>query len=112
MYYDAESVEYELEHAAHRSRKLTSRLILHALKILLLLAVLFVTIGGSFLYGTVKGIIDQSPEAESLTISPLGIASNLYDRSGKHVETLIRSGSNRDPVAYSALPQDLIDAFV
>ena len=111
-YYDAESVEYELEHAAHRSRKMTSRLILHALKLLVLLAVLAAAIGGSFLYGTVKGIVDQAPEAESLTISPLGIASTLYDRNGQSVETLIKSGSNRDPVAYSAVPQDLIDAFV
>ena len=112
MNYDAENVAYELEHAAHRSRKMTSRLILHALKLLVLLAVLAAAIGGSFLYGTIKGIVDQSPEAESLTISPLGIASTLYDTDGKAVETLITSGSNRDPVAFSALPQDLIDAFV
>lgn len=112
MNFNAESVEYELEHAAHRSRKMTSRLILHALKLMVLLAVLAAAIGGSFIYGTVKGIVDQSPEAESLTISPLGIASTLYDRNGQAVETLIKSGSNRDPVAYSAVPQDLIDAFV
>ena len=112
MNFNAESVEYELAHAAHRSRKMTSRLILHALKLMVLLIVLAAAIGGSFIYGTVKGIIDQSPEAESLTISPLGIASTLYDRDGQAVETLIKSGSNRDPVAYSAVPQDLIDAFI
>ncbi|MBQ6293217.1 MAG: penicillin-binding protein [Lachnospiraceae bacterium] len=112
MTFDAETVEYELEHAAHRSRKMTSRLILHALKLIVLLAVLAAAIGGSFLYGTIKGIVDQAPEAESLTISPLGIASTLYDRDGNAVETLIKSGSNRDPVAYSAVPENLIKAFV
>ena len=40
------------------------------------------------------------------------MASTLYDRDGHAVESLIKSGSNRDPVAYSAVPQDLIDAFV
>ena len=40
MNFNAESVEYELEHAAHRSRKMTSRLILHALKLMVLLIVL------------------------------------------------------------------------
>ena len=112
MTFDAETVEYELEHAAHRSRKMTSRLILHALKLIVLLTVLAAAIGGSFLYGTVKGIVDQAPEAEALTISPLGIASTLYDRDGKSVETLIKSGSNRDPVAYSAVPENLVNAFV
>ena len=62
MNYNAESVEYELEHAAHRSRKMTSRLILHALKLMVLLAVLAAAIGGSFIYGTIKGIVDTAPE--------------------------------------------------
>ena len=50
MKYDAESVAYELEHAAHRGGKMTSRLILHVLKIMVLLIVLVFAIGGSFLY--------------------------------------------------------------
>ncbi len=112
MKYDAESVEYELEHAAHQSSKMTSRLILHVLKITILLLVLAASAGGSFIYGTIKGIVDTSPEAESLTIAPLGIASTLYDRDGDSVETLIQSGSNRDPVPLSRIPKDLINAFV
>ena len=39
MNYGAEQVAYELEHSGHRSGKMGSRLILHALKILFLLAV-------------------------------------------------------------------------
>ncbi len=112
MNYGAEQVAYELEHSGHRSGKMGSRLILHALKILFLLAVSAAAIFGSFLYGTVQGIVDQSPEAESLTIAPLGIASVIYDKAGKPVETLIQSGSNRDPVALSAIPQNLINAVV
>lgn len=112
MKYDAESVAYELEHAAHRGGKMTSRLILHVLKIMVLLIVLVFAIGGSFLYGTVKGIVDTAPEAESLTVTPLGIASVLYDKEGNSVEMLIKSGSNRDPVPLSRIPQDLIDGFV
>ena len=36
----------------------------------------------------------------------------LYDSDGNEIETLVMAGSNRKPVDYSELPEDLINAFV
>ncbi len=112
MNYSRENVRARLENSRGTGKKAANRLLLHALKILFLALVLVLVIGSGFILGIIRGIIDRSPEAETLTVTPLGIASNIYDSDGHLTETLIQSGSNRDPVAYSAIPQDLINAFV
>ena len=112
MNYSRESVSSRLKNTKGTGKKFTSRIVLHALKILFLALVLAVVIAGGFTLGTVKGIIDMSPEPETLNVTPLGIASSIYDAEGNLTETLIQSGSNRDPVAYSQFPDNLINAFV
>ena len=112
MNYGKEQIHYRLRTAKETGRKFTSRVALHVLKILFLSLVLALVIAGGFAVGTVKGIIDTSPEPETLNVTPLGIASSIYDADGNLTETLIQSGSNRDPVAYSQFPDDLINAFV
>ncbi len=112
MKYSRSHVEEALSPGANTSKRLTSRLILHILKLTLLAVVLLGAWLAAFAYGTVRGIVDTAPEAESLTVTPLGIASNIYDAGGRLKETLITSGSNRDPVAISSVPNDLINAFV
>lgn len=80
---------------------------------LLLLAVLFVgVIGISMGIGVYQGIIDNAPDIEDIDVSPDGFATNIYDRDGNLIQTLVQAGSNRELVSYSELPQDLIDAFV
>lgn len=112
MNYGKESIRRRLRNTRENGRKFSSRILLHVLKISFLVLVLAAVLAGSFALGTIKGIIDTSPEPETLNVTPLGIASNIYDASGQLKETLIQSGSNRDPVAYSEFPQDLINAFV
>ena len=112
MNFGKEEVRRVLQSRNHAGKKFSNRLVLHALKICFLLMVLALTVGGSFAMGTIRGIIDTSPEPEALTVTPLGIASGLYDAGGNLMESLIQSGSNRDPVAYGEIPRDLINAFV
>ena len=112
MLYDKETVYRRLQNTKNTGVKFTSRVILHVLKIMFLSLVLALVIAGGFALGTVKGIIDTSPEPDTLNVTPLGIASSIYDTQGNLMETLIQSGSNRDPVAYSQFPADLINAFV
>lgn len=112
MNYGKEQVRKRLRNTRENGRKLTSRMILHILKITFLTAVLALVLAGGFALGTIRGIIDTSPEPEKLNVTPLGIASNIYDSEGNLKETLIQSGSNRDPVAYSQFPQNLINAFI
>ncbi|MCI9147811.1 MAG: penicillin-binding protein [Hungatella sp.] len=62
--------------------------------------------------GMIKGIIDDAPEINIESIVPQGFATTIYDSAGNQTDTLVMAGSNRDPVTYEELPQDLIDAFV
>ena len=112
MNFGKDEVRRILQSRNQAKKKFSNRLVLHVLKICFLLMVLFLVVSGSFAMGTIRGIIDTSPEPEALTVTPLGIASGIYDADGKLMESLIQSGSNRDPVAYSEIPQDLINAFV
>ena len=112
MHYGKDAVRERLQDKKNNPKKLSNRLLLHVLKISFLLVVLGCVIAGGFALGTIRGIIDTSPEPEALSVTPLGIASGIYDADGNLTETLIQSGSNRDPVALNEIPQNLIDAFV
>lgn len=112
MNYGKEEVRRLLQGRGQAHKKFTNRLLLHMLKILFLLLVLALAVTGSFAMGTIRGIIDTSPQPEALTVTPLGIASGIYDAQGNLAESLVQSGSNRDPVAFSEIPLHLINAFV
>ncbi len=80
---------------------------------LILLSILFVgAIGISTGIGVYQSIIDNAPDIDDIDVSPDGFATNIYDRDGNLIQTLVEAGSNRELVSYSELPQDLIDAFV
>ena len=112
MYYGKEEVRRQLQSRSSAGKRMTNRVFLHLFKIAFLALVLAACVAGSFAMGTIRGIIDTSPEPESLTVTPRGIVSGIYDASGKLTESLVKSGANRDPVAYSEVPKDLINAFV
>ncbi|MBP5153932.1 MAG: transglycosylase domain-containing protein, partial [Lachnospiraceae bacterium] len=112
MDYGRERVRKQYNSRNTATGKFASRVVMDGLKILFLLMVLAAVVGGAFLVGTVRGIIKTAPPADTLTVTPLGIASVIYDANGLEKETLVASGSNRDPVSYDRIPQDLIDAFV
>ena len=112
MNYGKEEVRRQLQSRNSAAKKMTNRVFMHLLKIAFLVIVLGTCVAGSFAMGTIRGIIDTSPEPESLTVTPLGIVSGIYDSAGNLTESLVKSGANRDPVAYSEIPRDLINAFV
>ena len=62
--------------------------------------------------GMVKGILDNSPEITPVDVEPSGYLTIVYDSAGEQIQTLVKASSNRKPVTYDQLPQDLIDAFV
>ena len=62
--------------------------------------------------GMFRGILNSAPDLNTLDMSPDASATILYDSDGNEIETLVMAGSNRQPVEYSDLPQNLINAFV
>ena len=86
MNYGKDSVRNLLQSGRSTPQKISNRMLLHVLKILFLGLVLALTVAVGFAVGTVRGIIDTSPEPEALAVTPLGIASGIYDSNGNLME--------------------------
>ena len=112
MNYGKNALEKKLKNTSSKTRKYTSMIFFGFFKTMLLLAVVCAAAGISAGIGMMKGIIDSAPEINIETIVPQGFATTVYDSAGNLTDTLVTAGSNRDPVTYEELPQDLIDAFV
>ncbi|MGN0299040.1 MAG: transglycosylase domain-containing protein [Lachnospiraceae bacterium] len=92
--------------------RLFHRIILILFKMFLLSFVIVIVLGVSFLFGCIKGILNNTPEVSNVLISPSGYYSTLLDKNGDVMQTLVMEGSNRQEVSYEELPQNLINAFI
>ena len=112
MNYGKKATEKKLKDSASNTHRYASKIFLGFFKTLLILTIMIIMVGASIGVGMIKGIIDSAPEINIESIVPQGFATTVYDSAGNLTDTLVTAGSNRDPVTYEELPQDLIDAFV
>lgn len=112
MNYGKDEVSRKLRQTNSRTEKITAKMVLLFLKIILVFFALCVILTASLGYGVLKGIIDAAPEIDVASIEPSGFATMVYDSEGNLTETLVKSGANRMEATYEELPQCLIDAFV
>lgn len=112
MNYGKHATEKKIKAATSNGKKYKNKFFLGLFKTFFLFIFAFCIIGASVGFGMVKGIIDSAPEINIESIVPQGYATTVYDSAGNLTDTLVTAGSNRDPVTYEELPQDLIDAFV
>lgn len=112
MNYGKNEVARKLQKSSSKAQKVTSKLVLWLVKLVLILFTVGIILSVSLGYGIFKGIIDAAPEIDVASIEPSGYATMVYDSKGNLTETLVKSGSNRLEATYEELPQCLIDAFV
>ena len=62
--------------------------------------------------GVFKGIIDTSPDISNIDVSPTGFSTFIYDSEGHQTAKLVATDSNRIPVTFDQIPEDLAHAFV
>ena len=78
-----------------------------------LFAVLFLlVIGGAAAAGVISGWISSAPDVDSISISPSGYATYIYDADGRQMQKLTTSDSNRTAVSLSQVPVSLQHAVV
>lgn len=94
------------------SKKVKTKAGVSLLTISLIAILLLGGVGASAGLGAYQSIIDRAPDIEDIDVSPDGFATNIYDREGNLIQTLVEAGSNRELRTYVDFPQDLIDAFV
>lgn len=112
MNFGRENVQKELNNLSSKKEKHGVKAAMLFLKLLLIAFVFVLVMGGALIFGTVKGVIDQSPKLTSEDVAPSGLASVVYDSDGNIIQTLMGSGANRTLVEFSDVPRDLINAFV
>lgn len=94
------------------SRKITTKSLVWLLKAFLLLLVFSTVTIGFAGVGMIKGIIDNAPPIDDISITPSGFYTIVYDSDGKKITKLLKSGSNRESVTIDQVPEHLQNAFI
>ncbi|MDO5146552.1 MAG: transglycosylase domain-containing protein [Eubacteriales bacterium] len=110
MSYDKTSIQEKRRQLHSKKGRVHSSFSLMLLKMfLLLLLVCIIGIVG-FLYGSVEGILANTPTNYSL--KPQYSATIIYDDAGEESQILSDYSSNRIPVKYDNIPAHLRNAFI
>lgn len=112
MNYNKRGTAERLKDTTSISKKIKTKAGVSLLTIFLIGILLFGALGISMGLGIYQSIIDSAPDIEDIDVSPNGFATNIYDRDGNLIQTLVQAGSNRELRSYADFPEDLIDAFV
>ncbi|MCD8077189.1 MAG: penicillin-binding protein, partial [Lachnospiraceae bacterium] len=112
MNFGKDGVNKQLHAIQSDRKKLRSKSVLTVVKVVLFVVLFVAVVGTAAAYGIVRGIIAEAPDIGTLDVTPQGISTEVYDSDGNLIETLVTSGSNRDPVTYDEVPEDLVNAFV
>lgn len=113
MNYSKKNVRRKKKSARSNSKRWGKKMAVNFFKVFLLFALAVGILGVSLGLGLFKGILDSAPEMIDLDdITPKGISSFVYDNQGNQIAKLTAAGSNRIPVTYDQVPEDLANAFV
>lgn len=94
------------------SRKLTSKLGVTVFRIFLL-SIVFLLIIGSFAgFGVLKGLADSAPDIDQIDVVPSGYTTNIYDRDGKLIQSLVGAEANRVYVNIDKIPDVLKECVI
>ena len=74
--------------------------------------IVVIALGGAEVYKFVMNLINDTPDAATIDISPTGYLSIVLDKDGNEIETLVASGANRVYVTLDEIPDTLEHAFV
>ena len=92
--------------------KLYKKLTLWMLRAVIALIIAVALIGMAGGIGVFKGIIDTSPDIGNIDVSPTGFSTFIYDTEGNQTAKLVGSDSNRIPITFDQMPDNLVHAFV
>ena len=88
------------------------KLSLFGLYILIAMIIGVVIIGASAGIGVFNGIRDTAPDISNISVTPKGFSTFVYDTDGNQIAKLVSTDSNRIPVTWDMIPENLAHAFV
>lgn len=102
----------DLEHNNNKKRVKRRKKKLHILRKLFIFIFTICVLCGFLGLGMIKGILDSTPPISSFHFGPTNFATNIYDRNGDLIDTLVKAGANRESVKFKDIPTQIINAFV
>lgn len=112
MNFSRESVTHRKKELTSLSRRFGSTLKAASIKFVIFAIIFIGVVGCSLVMGMVSGILANTPDIETINVSPTKFATKIYDNQGNEIETLIAEGSNRVYVTLDQIPEDLQHAFI
>ena len=113
MNYDKNSTKRRMKRVDSKGTKVKNKVVLTALKVLLVFIVAIGIIGVSAVFGIGKGIIDSAPDISYMDVVPTGYSTTVYADDGiTEIDTLVGSGANREYVTLDQIPKHMQQAFV
>lgn len=112
MNYGKKGVRKKQKALSSTSTKWGKKFFLTLIKIVLVLFLALGVIGTCAGIGVFKGILSCAPSISTVNVTPTGFSTFAYDSQGNQIAKLVAEDSNRIPITWDKVPQDLADAFV
>ncbi len=107
------SVKRKQSQLVSKGQRNERRVFISAFKLLLALFVLLVVVMAGAGFGMIKGMLDNAPDINSISIKPKGFKTSIFNEDGTElIDTLSTTNSNRVYVYYQEIPKLMVDAFV
>ncbi|WOO38443.1 PBP1A family penicillin-binding protein [Anaerocolumna sp. AGMB13020] len=94
------------------SRKVATKASVTVFRLFMVGLVSLIIIGSYLGFGVLKGLADSAPNIDQIEVKPSGFTTNIYDKDGNLIDTLIGAESNRVYVEISQIPKVLQDCVI
>lgn len=112
MNYGGNGIKQKKKLLNSATTKLGTKLGIFFIKLALVGAIAVVVAGSCLAFGSFQGIIESAPDIASISVSPEGFATRIYDSDDNEIQALSTSGSNRTYVTIDQIPKELQHAFI
>ena len=112
MNYSRYSLQRSMRELNSRSEKRVRKVSLLLLQLFIIIFFAAIIIAVCAGIGAFRSVIDSAPSVGNIDVTPTGFSTFVYDPEGRQTAKLVSTDSNRIPVSWDMIPQDLCDAFV
>ncbi len=112
MNFNKYSLQKKQSQLVSKGQRNERRALISGVKLLLASVVFLIVVMAGAGFGMLKGMLDNVPDINSISIKPKGFKTIIYDQSGKEIDTLSTVNSNRIYKYYDEIPEQMVNAFV
>lgn len=110
--YGKHSLDVRLKSLRSKKRKRAKKITSTIREVVVIALIGVIAIGTGLGVGAYQGIVDSSPNVNTIDVSPKGFSTFVYDAKGNQIAKLVSSDSNRIPVEKDQITDNLAHAFV